>query len=286
MVVGIIMSSQQHWFAKIYLTDKQIEEIIGVPLNNPETPTTSLPLENFNASSQDKDKIEIHEIKGKKFPGKVMIIHDPKRVKIAVSSKLGESGETVLEMAKREGAIAAINGGGFFDPNGQGNGAIAEGITIKNGTVLSMNDNETKERIIGINKNGQLIVGRYNVKECLEMEIAEAVSFGPPLIINGQPMITQGDGGWGWAPRTGIGQRKDGAIIFVIIDGRQIGSLGASLRELQDVFLEYEAVTAANLDGGASTTMVYDNNVINTPSSVFGIRYLPTAFIVTPVKGK
>ena len=54
--------------------------------------------------------------------------------------------------------------------------------------------------------------------------------------------ITKGDGGWGIAPRTCIAQRKDGAIILLVIDGRELRSLGATLREAQDVLYDYGAV--------------------------------------------
>ena len=89
------------------------------------------------------------------------------------------------------------------------------------------------------------------------------------------------NGGWGLAPRTAIGQRRDGTVIMLVIDGRQLSSIGATLRDVQDIMLEYGAYNAANLDGGSSSTMVYENRIVNIPSSKYGPRDLPSAFIIT-----
>jgi exopolysaccharide biosynthesis protein len=112
------------------------------------------------------------------------------------------------------------------------------------------------------------------------MKIRDAISFGPALIINGKPLIKKGDGGWGIAPRTAIGQRKDGTILLLVIDGRQKSSIGATLKDVQNVLLEYGAYNAANLDGGSSTTMYYNGNLINSPSDILGERAIPSAFII------
>lgn len=113
------------------------------------------------------------------------------------------------------------------------------------------------------------------------MGLRDAVTFGPPLVKEGKPMITKGDGGWGYAPRTAIGQRNDGAILLMVIDGRQAASVGASLKEVQDLMLQFGVVTASNLDGGSSTCMVYQGKVVNRPSSGYGERPVPTFFVVT-----
>ncbi len=89
-----------------------------------------------------------------------------------------------------------------------------------------------------------------------------------------------GDGGWGVAPRTLIGQRADGAILLLVIDGRSATSLGATLKEAQEVIYKCGAVNAINLDGGKSTTMYYNDKIINNPSDSLGERAIPTAIIV------
>lgn len=61
----------------------------------------------------------------------------------------------------------------------------------------------------------------------------------------------------GLNPRTAIGQRKDGAVIFVCIDGRQPSSKGGEYADIIDIMVEYGAVNACNMDGGSSTVMMY-----------------------------
>ena len=109
----------------------------------------------------------------------------------------------------------------------------------------------------------------------------EGITFGPPLVVNGQKTITHGDGGWGIGPRTAIGQRRDGTVLFLVIDGRQVGySVGASLADVQNIMYEQGAYIAANLDGGSSSTLYLNGKVVNKPADLLGERMIPTAFIV------
>ncbi len=83
------------------------------------------------------------------------------------------------------------------------------------------------------------------------------------------------------APRTAMGQRKDGTILLLVIDGRQPGySLGATLIDVQNILYEQGAYVAANLDGGSSSTLFYNGKVVNKPCDMLGERMIPTAFIV------
>lgn len=135
--------------------------------------------------------------------------------------------------------------------------------------------------IIGFDRDGTLILGNYTVDEIKKLQITQAVSFEPYLVVNGEPTKIYGDGGWGINPRTAIGQRSDGTVLLLVIDGRQVGSIGVTIRKLQEIMLQYGAVNAANLDGGSSTVMYYNNNLINNPCSPYGERTLPSAFLIT-----
>ena len=124
---------------------------------------------------------------------------------------------------------------------------------------------------------GILHVGKMTAKEAVNAKIRWAVSFGPTLIVNGQPcsgLIS------GVNPRTAIGQRADGAVLLLVIDGRQVNSLGASYGDLADIMLEYGAVNASNLDGGSSTLMIYRGETLNVCASVYGPRAIATSFLV------
>lgn len=227
--------------------------------------------------------ITIEDIAGPNYQGKVMLIKDPTRVKLAVTKEIGVLGERVSELVKDRGAIAGINAGGFYDPNGKGNGAVPDGLTVRDGKLVHNNVGDKEVNIVGFDDQGKMVLGNMSVNQLEGRRLREAVTFAPNLIIEGKSVIS-GDGGWGIAPRTGIGQRADGTVIFVVIDGRQPAwSIGATLRELTKVFEDYDAVNAVNLDGGSSSEMVYRDKVLNKiPPNIFGERYVPTAFVVTP----
>ena len=186
-------------------------------------------------------------------------------------------------IAERVGAVAAINAGGFYDANGTGTGRQPYGFILHDGKYLLGQDasDEEENEFVGFTKDGNLIVGNYSKAELKEKDVVEGISFGPALIVNGEKMITHGDGGWGVGPRTAIGQRKDGTVLFLVIDGRQPGySVGATLRDIQNIMYEEGAVIAANLDGGSSSTLYYNGKVINKPADLLGERMIPTAFVV------
>ena len=202
---------------------------------------------------------------------------------MATAEDINEKGDTTSNIAIKSGAVAAINGGGFYDPNGTGTGRLPYGFILHKGKYLlgRQVDNDEKVDFIGMTKSGNLIAGKYNKKELSELGAIEGLSFGPPLIVNGEKMIHNGDGGWGISPRTAIGQRKDGTILFLVIDGRQPGySIGASLADVQNIMYEQGAYIAANLDGGSSTTLYFNGQVVNKPADLLGERMIPTAFIV------
>ena len=81
-------------------------------------------------------------------------------------------------------------------------------------------------------------------------------------------------------PRTAIGQREDGALLLLVLDGRSVNTLGATMEDIVNIMLDYGAVNAGNLDGGSSSLMVYEGEIINNCASVTGPRRIPTGFIV------
>ncbi|MBQ1641923.1 MAG: phosphodiester glycosidase family protein, partial [Oscillospiraceae bacterium] len=83
-------------------------------------------------------------------------------------------------------------------------------------------------------------------------------------------------------PRTAIGQRADGAVLLLVIDGRQVQSLGATYQDCCDVMMDFGAVNAYCMDGGSSTSMYYNGAYVNSPSGEGGARPCPSAWIVLP----
>jgi exopolysaccharide biosynthesis protein len=229
--------------------------------------------------------IRLETYKGPTFTANVMLIRDPKRVRVATTKYLGDVGQTVSAIVEENGAVAGINGGAFKDTKWQGTGGLPLGITIVNGKVVD-SDIKVKQPVVALTEKGALIAGAYTLPELQALHVTQALSFGPVLVQNGQDIV-QGDGGWGYAPRTAIGQASDGTIIFVVTDGRFIhgpNNLGASLKDIAQLMLHYGAEVAANLDGGSSTTMVYHGKLVNQPTDILGERQVATAFIVMPEK--
>ena len=120
-------------------------------------------------------------------------------------------------------------------------------------------------------------------KEAIKSGVVDAVEFGPFLIVNGKAAEIKGNGGWGISARTAIAQRKDGIVLFLVIDGRQPGySMGTDMKEITKIFLRYKAYNAANLDGGASTSLNVEGKLVSKPCAVNpkGERPVPNAWIV------
>ena len=132
---------------------------------------------------------------------------------------------------------------------------------------------------VGFNQDDVMIISKMSASEAKKKGIRDAITFGPRLIVNGEPANVKGQSS-GLNPRTAIGQRADGAVLMLVIDGRQASSLGATYSDLIKVMVEYGAVNAINLDGGSSSLMYYRGNYLNNGVVLTGSREMPTAFIV------
>ena len=231
------------------------------------------------AQEEPEEDLVIEEIRTETYRGRIMIVKDPSRVYIRTipSFSEGGSGQKVIDMANADGAIAGMNAGGFYDPEGHGRGGMPLGAVIKDGVLVS-NFPSSFSTIIGFDFENRLIVGDMSPSAAIEAGMKDAIAFGPALVINGERVPTGSAGGVN--PRSAIGQRGDGAVLLLSIDGRQPTSLGATASELEDIMLEYGAVNAANLDGGSSSVLYYQGELISSPSSVVGIRPVPTAILV------
>lgn len=228
-------------------------------------------------SSNGVDVVERHF---STYNAYIMTVSNPKLVSVAMTKYRPEQGQTVEDIVDENDAVAGVNGGEFYDPNWQGTGGQVQGIVISNGKVLIKSKNP--ENIIGFTSSGTLITGRYTLQDLENMDVTQALMFGPMLVKDGVGQI-QGAGSWGYAPRTAIGQRADGTVIFIVTDGRELtggNDIGASLGDIQNLMLQYGAVTAANLDGGSSATLFANGQLVNQPTDILGQRNVGTAVIV------
>lgn len=241
-----------------------------------------IPGSNGQEVDPDGDGIDIVDVVGGTYRGKMMIVYDPTRVFVGISGEFGpeEHGKTINEIYNSyDNIVAGINGGGWDDREGHGTGGEPWGIVMSQGEVLWGEPLNTLWECCGITKEGKLVVGTFTIQQAINMGVTDAAKYGPPLIVNDIPTESLGTGG-GLNPRTAIGQRADGAMLLLVLDGRQSNSLGASLVDVQDVMLKFEAVNAYNLDGGSSTSMIFNGEHINSNASLVGLRKMCTTFLV------
>lgn len=267
--------------AHLFFTNEEIELIMQKNTLVKTDQVTNYTEDEFVIPENEKDDIEIIDVSGPTYKGKLMIVRDPSRIDLGVNLLMDtdkQQGFLVEEFVASQNAIAGINAGGFDDPGGKGDGSIPYGIVIKDGELISGKLTDYNS-IIGFNDKYRLVVGNMTAEQALSYNIQNAVTFGPILIVNYEPVTITGTGG-GLNPRTIIGQREDGAVLLLAIDGRQTTSLGASYSDCIDIMMQYGAMNAANLDGGSSTVMVYDGQIINNVVSMNGDRRVPTAWIV------
>ncbi len=289
-VMTMLETRRFRWIPNIFLSTEQLKQYTTrdvqtvdtvsdpslIQIHGQDTQIGSLAGEKEESDSyglvdEDGDGIIIDEVKGRGFSGKMMIVLDPSRCFIGD----GGGGLTINSIAEKYGATGGINGGAFFDPSGGGSGGQPEGLTIYDGVVRHNPGYACS--IAGFNSDHVLFVGWFTYEDCVANDIVSCVSFSPPLIINGVPnenLVSSVN------PRTSIGQRADGAVLMLVIDGRQASGMGATYADMRDVMLQYGAVNACNLDGGSSSVMYYQGEIINMPSSASGAsRWLPNAFL-------
>lgn len=283
--VQTAMTTMNHqYLATWFMSDTEINEIMKSleVVNNEDSELNAIELPKVEEVKEDEkpkeNQINVDKISGSTYVGYVMTISDPSKVKF-VDSRKANMGTKLSEICKKHNAIAGINAGGFTDPNGGGMGHQLCEPTIIDKKLLYGNRSQ-KMSLIALTERGELVLGKYTYQEAMDIGIQSGLQFGPFIIVNGHNQIQKANAG-GLHPRMAIGQRKDGTMIFVCVDGRQPGySIGATQLELQNIFEKYGAYNAANLDGGSSATMYYDGKVINKTSTPIGERYLPNAIIV------
>ncbi len=170
---------------------------------------------------------------------------------------------TTSEMAENNDAILAINGDNY--------GSQESGYVIRNGIVYR--DKAGKNDVLCIYADGSMEIidpDEISTDELVERGVWQAFSFGPALIEDGSVSVSEGDEvGKAKAsnPRTAVGIIDDLHYVFVVSDGRTEESEGLSLYELAEFMESLGVTTAYNLDGGGSSTMVFQGTVINNPTT-------------------
>lgn len=293
----ILETGQLKFLANVFLSKDEIEGIVSK--NSLQDMNVEID-ENLIETNIDKTKelIEIHEVNGNNFEGKMMVVNDPSKISLATTYPWGEYGKELGVLTEDAGAIAGVNGGIYYSSGNKGGRPL--GVTVSNGEIQDISLGLVGLYLIGFDDNNLLRIisldgmNKAQVEELIKTEkIRDAVAFQEEssdknnhfvkLIINGEKRELNGMGS-GANPRTAIGQRKDGSVLILVTDGRgKNGHLGATASDIIDIMAEYGAVNAANLDGGSSSSLYYNHEYLMTSVTFYYANSswrLPTAFVV------
>ena len=287
--------SAMKWLPKLFLPADEVQKILdNSRMQEVEVGTvTNLDLIDTTVTEipEEQEPIEILDVSGSSFKGKLMIVADPSKVFLGTVPEFYEGpGEVVADIITHYPyAVAGVNGGDFVDMGSYSYTAQPLGAIISNGEVVYCDSNyDTIYHLSGFTNDNKFFMGNISLNDALEMGVRDAVytvhETGPFLVMDGDALINEvpdsATYGGGKNPRTAIGQRADGSVLLLVVDGRQANSLGATFKDLAYIMLEYGAVNACAMDGGTSTQMVYYGQVLNNPYSPTGPRKCPTAWLV------
>lgn len=314
-VTTLLETGQMKFLASWVCSDDTIEKIVNENSMTPMEGDVNLGEIDGDESTEvdydagktfDENGIRIEEVSGAGFSGKMLIIKDPSQVRLGTTynNGWGAYGKPLDSIVKSEGAVAGINGGIYESSGNKGGKPL--GVVVQDGEIL-YNDPYALNGLWIIGMNSDANLNKLVVKDISGMSVTQvkeyitsagirdAVVFQDeatdknnhfvPLIINGEAREINGLGS-GANPRTVIGQRKDGAILMLVTDGRGAGGhIGATAADLIAVMQKYGAHNAANLDGGSSTCMYYNDNWEMSSVTFYYQNTswnLPTSFVVMP----
>lgn len=314
-VTTLLETGQMKFLASWVCSDETIDEIVKQnsmkPMEEEVDPgliggDTSDEIDYDAGKTFDANGVRIEIVHGAGFTGKMLIIKDPSQVRLGTTYNNGwsEYGKPMDQIVAKEGAVAGINGGIYESSGNKGGRPL--GVVVQDGKILENNPYVLNGLwLVGMNSDPD--INRLEIKNISGMTakeveayikeegIRDAVVFQDeatdknnhfvPLIVNGVSRKINGLGS-GANPRTAIGQRKDGAILMLVTDGRGAGGhIGATAGDLIAVMQKYGATNAANLDGGSSTCMFY-NGEWEMNSVTFYYQNsswnLPDGFVVMP----
>jgi exopolysaccharide biosynthesis protein len=190
--------------------------------------------------------------------------------------------EATSRMAKRVGAIVAINGDYY--------GYRFRGLIIRNGRLYLDTPRSAPDNMaMNINSNGTLssvLEGSSSGEDILKTGVLHSYSFGPVLVDQGEIQSLKSNYAAKKNPRTAIGMIEPYHYVIVVADGRTTQSPGLSMKELAQTFVDLGATFAYNLDGGGSSALWFQNKIVNKPTfdgTKFGERAVSDALTFIPL---
>ena len=273
--------NKNFYYCKWLYTDKEIDNFIDHDDIEDEKDEVEKKKEVEYANEYEKavlikdegnDDYKYIPIKVAGYDAHLVIIYDPSKIHLITSKQFntGSSMESILNMCKRLNGKVCINGGRFLDLTGWGSDT-PKGILIKDKKVIwsDEGENETAD-LVGFTDDNKLLLINTTAKDAIDKGMRDALEFGPFLMVNGevQKFDPNSAGGYGRAARVAIAQRKDDIVLFLVTEGMH--QKGPTFDELIETLSLYGAYNIANLDGGASSQLVINNELINDPKNIYG----------------
>lgn len=232
--------------------------------------------------TSDKLRAQLFHLKTQNFRSYALKIQlkDKDAMKLALAAEESGGAETTLAAVNRYNAVAGVNAGGFADKEGK---RYPLSTTVADGEYVGGFQPTFKDLFfVGLNADSRLIGGNFSDRAQLDaLEPRFGVSFVPVLMKNGRKTAIPDK----WeknpkrAPRTVIASFKDDQLLFIVADGyNESGSSGATLAEMQMLLQRFGAIDGYNLDGGGSSSLIFNGRVVNKPSDG-RLRKLPTNFV-------
>ncbi len=296
-VTTILETGQMKFLASWFLSNEEIQNIVNK--NSLTVMEEDVDSSLVQVSKEVSNDVIVEEVSGDNFTGTMLIIPDPSKVFVGTTHPWGEYGKVLDEIVKQYDALAGVNGGLYVSTANKGGHPI--GIVVSEGKVQNTNgigyaglhligmSEDNIFKIIDISGKNLNQVNEILAKEkirdaiCFQEESSDSNNHFVKLIINGEARTLSGLGS-GANPRTVLGQRKDGTMLILVTDGRGAnGHLGATASDLIEVMQKYGAFNAANIDGGSSSAMYYQDRYLRTSVTLYYSNSswrIPTAFLV------
>ena len=217
-----------------------------------------------------ENSILLLRVKGSGYRGVLAVAKDPARLSVEMCSTLGVTGELVGKIAEDHDGVLAMNGPGFLDPNGAGNGGQLAGYAMSNGEDYGSHFTAWAYKRIELHDDNLFYI--KDATAPVGEGCTDATEFQPAMIIDGVKYTS--DYWSGTQPRACIGQSDKYEILMLVVEGRYAleGIPGTSVNECSDILLRHGCMQAMNLDGGASAMMWYRGEYITSCSNPY-IRY-------------
>ena len=276
LTMSLIEASATKWIPALFIGEERVAEITsaesGSSLTDDVTDTSQVIIQKDSAISTSSnewdnypDGIRIESYAGDTYNAHIMIVRDPSQVYMGISTESFSTsipGKRLNAVMEEENVLAGVNAGAFNDDGTASStvGSCPLGLVMSDGKCVWTSGKQLGlEGFAGFTNDDVLVVSTTNLTKAQaeEMDIRDGCCFGPVLIMNGEVNMEAYNMNSGFNPRTAIGQRADGAVIFVCVDGRQAGSIGGTYADVIDIMVEYGAVNACNMDGGSSSIMYY-----------------------------